>query len=47
MFFIYCCLLTVDKTLASKQVLKKYWLNDEVVMKLSLRYSRNLALQLL
>ena len=47
MCFVYCCLLTVHKALASKQVLKKYWLSDEVVMKLSLQYSRNLAFQLL
>lgn len=39
--FVYCCLLTVNKTLPSKQVLKSNWkLNDEVVMKVSLRYSR-------
>lgn len=46
---VFCVLLLTycQQDTAIKAGAQKYWLNDEVVMKVSLRYSRNLVFQLL
>ena len=46
---VFCLLLLTycQQDTAIKAGAQKYWLNDEVVTKVSLRYSRNLVFQLL
>lgn len=46
---MFCVLLLTycQQDTAIKAGAQKYWLNDEVVMKVSLQYSRNLVFQLL